>query len=349
MSEDERSHGLRRTKVSAWVKPLLGHGTRLARRMLAEAPPWREGRVTDVDSPKLPWGFRLRRFAGHARHAEQLATPLRIVHLTDQHVGRVTSMRVQEAAVRLANAQSPDLVVVTGDFVCHSQDYLDALEALMRRFEAPVVGVLGNHDHWSGAREVRGALRRAGVELLDNAHTTLTLRGQQLQVVGLDDAYTGHADLTKATKGLRRNVATLGLSHIAEEADALWARGVPLVLSGHTHAGQVTLAGLHELALGRLVGHRYVHGLYGTRDAAPNRGALYVGAGIGASVMPLRLGERGQREVAVFELGLAPGGFEEHHEEQAALPGRAPSAETKRRRAQAVLRKQARIDGRLRR
>jgi hypothetical protein len=141
-------------------------------------------------------------------------------------------------------------------------------------------------------------------------------------------------------------VATLGLSHIAEEADALWARGVPLVLSGHTHAGQVTLAGLHELALGRLVGHRYVHGLYGTREAAEERGALYVGAGIGASVMPLRLGERGQREVTVFELGLSPGGFEEHHEEQAPLPGRAPSEATKRRRALAVQQKRVKREGR---
>ncbi|MFM2153279.1 MAG: hypothetical protein RL199_1714 [Pseudomonadota bacterium] len=346
MSDEGRPVGPRQAKVSSWVRPLLAQGTELAKKLLAQTPPWREGRLSDVASPRLSSGLRLRRFAGHARHAYQLEQPLRVVHLTDQHVGRVTPMRVQEAAVALANAQAADLVVITGDFVCHSQDYLDALEALMRRFEAPVVGVLGNHDHWSGAREVRAALRRAGVELLDNAHTTLSLRGQKLQLVGLDDAYTGHADLDRATKGLRREVATLGLSHIAEEADALWARGVPLVLSGHTHAGQVTLAGLHELTLGRLVGHRYVHGLYGTRETGDEGGALYVGAGIGASVMPLRLGERGQREVAVFEIGLAPGGFEEHHEEQAPLPGRAPSEETKRRRMMAVQEKRAKREGR---
>jgi hypothetical protein len=71
-----------------------------------------------------------------------------------------------------------------------------------------------------------------------------------------------------------------------------------------------------------------------------------VGAGIGASVMPLRLGERGQREVAVFELGLAPGGLEEHHEAQTALPGRAPSEATKRRRAEAVQQKRIKREGR---
>lgn len=292
------------------------------------------------DEDGLAKDIELRRFAGPAIHGEQLGRPLRIAHLTDMHVGRVTPMRIQRAAVALANAENPDLVVITGDFVCHSQEYLDALEEVMRGFNAPVVGVLGNHDYWSGAREVRHALRRANVELLENVHTTITLRGERLQLVGLDDAYTGHADRAKALKGLRRDLPSLGLSHIAEEADGLWAHGVPLVLAGHTHAGQVTLAGLHELAIGRLAGHRYVHGLYGTRTSRAPKGALYVGAGIGASVMPLRLGERGRREVTMFELGVVPGHFDEHHGEQPALPGRAPSPEVKQKRQLAVQKKE---------
>lgn len=282
----------------------------------------------------------LRRFAGPATYREGLEH-LRVVHLTDIHVGRVTPMAVQEAAIDLANAQQPDLVVITGDFVCHSQKYLDELTALMKRFTAPVLGVLGNHDHWSGAEEVRRALRRGGVEVLDNQHTVLTLRHQRLQVVGLDDAYTGHADREKALKGLRHDLPTLGLSHIAEEADRLWPRGVPLVLAGHTHAGQITLARLHELAIGRLAGHKYVHGLYGSRRGEKGIGAVYVGAGIGAAVMPLRIGERGRREVTVFELGTEPGTLDEHHAEQTPLPGRTPSAELIAKRKVTVLKKQA--------
>ena len=265
--------------------------------------------------------IELRRFAGPRRHAELMTTPLRVAHVTDIHVGRITPMAVQHAAVDLVNAQQPDLVAITGDFVCHSQLYLDALAELIARYHAPVLCVLGNHDHWSGAAEVRRTLTRAGAQLLDNQHTTLTLHNQQLQVVGLDDAYTGHADWQTATRGLRDDLPTLGLSHIAEEADHLWTAGVSLVLSGHTHAGQVTLARLNELALGRVIGHRYIHGIYGTRTAAPPRGAVYVGAGIGAAVIPLRIGERARREVAIFELGAAPGSFPEHHDEQAPLPG----------------------------
>jgi len=282
----------------------------------------------------------VRRFAGPAAHVGALSH-LRIAHLTDLHVGRVTPEAVQETAVELTNREHPDVVVITGDFVCHSQLYLDQLSWIVSSFDAPVVCVLGNHDYWAGAEEVRHALRRGGAEVLSNEHTTLSFRGQRLQIVGLDDAYTGHASWSDAVRGLSPDLPTVGLSHIAEEADVLWAHGVPLVLSGHTHGGQVTLARLHELAIGRLAGHKYIHGLYGARGNDGSwPGAVYVGAGVGASVMPLRIGDRGRREVTVFELGHAPGSFEEPLAEQAPGPGRAPSPKKRYLRAAAVIKKE---------
>ncbi|GMV17798.1 MAG: hypothetical protein AMXMBFR56_60220 [Polyangiaceae bacterium] len=297
-------------------------------------------RPLSARAQKLSAQFRVRRFAGPSAHVGALSH-LRIAHLTDLHVGRVTSEAVQETAVELTNREHPDVVVITGDFVCHSQLYLDQLSWLISSFDAPVVCVLGNHDYWAGAAEVRHALSRGGAEVLSNQHTTLTFRGQRLQIVGLDDAYTGHASYDDAVRGLSPGLPTIGLSHIAEEADALWAHGVPLVLSGHTHAGQVTLARLHELAIGRLAGHRYVHGLYGARNGAGSfPGAVYVGAGVGASVMPLRIGERGRRELTIFELGHEPGSFEEPLDEQAPGPGRAPSPKKRYQRAAAVVHKE---------
>ena len=283
-----------------------------------------DDRAIDAAGGERPRKVHVRRFAGPATFVRQL-DHVRIAHLTDLHVGRVTPLSVHEEAAARTNAARPDLVAITGDFVCHSQKFLDELEHVLRLFRAPVVCVLGNHDHWSGADEVARTIERSGALLLRNQWTRVALRGQALQLVGLDDAYTDHADRHRATRGLDPTTATLGLSHIGEEADKLWGLGVPLVLSGHTHGGQITLASLHELALGRLGGHKYVHGLYGDRT---NGGALYVGAGIGASVMPLRVGDRGRREVALFELGQSPGAFDEHHEEQEALPGRKPSDAT---------------------
>lgn len=293
-----------------------------------------------TESPKQP-PIAVRRFAGTEEHAQHLSH-LRVAHLTDLHFGRVTPLAVQRHAVELTNQAEPDLVVITGDFVCHSQLFLDQMVETLSRIEAPVLGVLGNHDYWSGADEVARALSKAGVELLKNQHTTIELRHQRIQIVGLDDAYTGHADRERAVKGIRQDLPQLGLSHIAEEADYLWTQGVPLVLAGHTHAGQVTVAKLHEIALGKLVGHKYVHGLYGKRrdrDHHHPDGAVYVGAGIGAAVMPIRLGERGRRELAIFELGHDVAPFDEHHTEQPALSGRKPSPDLVAKRNQDVHRK----------
>ena len=259
----------------------------------------------------------LRHFLGHQDHVKQFSQPIRVAHLTDQHVGRVTPLWVQFEAVDLALKQNPDVVVLTGDFVCHSELFLNDLTETVKKIDRPVFAVLGNHDHWTNAEAVRKALKLGGVAILYNQYTTIKIRNDVLQIVGVDDAYTLHADVNKAVKGLKKNVATLGLSHIAEQADHFWLKGVPLVLSGHTHAGQITVAGLHELPLKKVIGHKYIHGFYGTRERGHPEGAVYVSAGIGAAVMPLRLGEKGKREVAIFELGATKESLDNNNSKEA--------------------------------
>jgi hypothetical protein len=298
-----------------------------------------------VESPADARRFgkiQMRRFAGPAAYVGAM-DPIRVAHLTDLHVGRVTPMRIHEEAVRMTNRAKPDLVVITGDFVCHSLKFLHELEHVIAAIEAPCVCVLGNHDHWADADEVERVLLRARALVLRNQNTIIHVRHQALQIVGLDDAYTTHADRARSLKGRHTKIATLGLSHIAEEADALWEHDVPLVLSGHTHAGQFTLARMHELAIGRIVGHKYVHGLYGSRR---HDRAVYVGAGLGAAVMPVRIGARARREITIFELGRAPGEFAEDHEEQDALPGREPTARQLMRRFAKVQKKKLRRERR---
>ena len=274
---------------------------------------------------------------------------LRIAHLTDQHVGRITPFEVQLAAVEMTNAEKPDLVLLTGDFVCHSQLYLDQLTEVMRAFQAPVIAVLGNHDHWSGADEVKRALERGGVEVLCNRHTTITLRHERLQVVGLDDAYTGHARRDEAVKGLRQRPP--------EHRPVAHRRGGRRPLAPRRAAGAV---GAHARRPGDAGAAARARGRHAspatttctastdraaTRTTAPTtspQGAVYVGAGIGAAVVPFRFGDRGKREVTMFELGCEPGDFVEHHAEQEPLPGRKPTQRTIAKRAAAVVRKRLR-------
>ncbi|MBE7454435.1 MAG: metallophosphoesterase [Kofleriaceae bacterium] len=251
-------------------------------------------------------GIKLRRFAGSALYADQLEHPLRVAHLTDLHVGLVTPMKVQAEAAAVTNRLKPDLVVITGDFVCHSHAFLEDLTETLKAFDAPVFAVLGNHDYWAGAPGVRQAIKRSGAELLSNQNTVVTLRGQRLQLVGLDDAYTGHADRQRALRGAARNVPTLGLSHIAEEADGLWASGVPFVLSGHTHGGQIFVPGLTDRIIDRM-GKRYRRGFYAVAPddgdgGAGRRAQLYVTPGVGFSGVRVRAGDGTRAEVALFTL-----------------------------------------------
>lgn len=260
----------------------------------------------------------VRRFAGTRSFVDYGYDSLRIAHLTDQHVGKVTPDELQKAAIQAANDASPDLVLLTGDYVAHDLDHLDALREFLLALRAPAYAVLGNHDHWNDAQQVTSTLEQAGVEVLTNQWTELEFRGRRLQLVGIDDPYTGHDDVEAATRGMKRDIPTIAMSHVGEAADELWAHGANLVLSGHTHSGQFTVGEFHRFSLGTLGKHRYIHGLYGCRAEASQPGALYVSAGIGSSRISARFGDRARPEVAVFDLHEKPGTFDEHHLEQKA-------------------------------
>lgn len=283
-------------------------------------------------------GLVMRRFAGTQSH-RALARPIVVAHLTDQHFGPATPHALQLEAIRRVNEAKPDVVVLTGDYVAYSLDHLDEAEEVLSSIQAPTIGTLGNHDHWTNPQEVTRMLQRANVEVLSNAWTTLRIGNQDLQIVGVDDAFTAHADTQAATRGLQRGVPTLGLSHVGEEADLLWQHNVPLVLSGHTHSGQVAIAKSHRLLMGYLAGHRYVHGLYGQREGE-NEGALYVSAGIGSSRFGLRLGKRAQPEIAMFHLGEAPEQMNEPEDPKPPLHQRTTSEKTLQRRRLQALQKQ---------
>ena len=226
----------------------------------------------------------------------------RVAHITDQHVGRVTPMELQQAAISLINDAQPDVVLLTGDFVCHSDHFLEDLSFLLGQINAPAFAVLGNHDHWNDAPGVRRALQKASVEVLENANTIITINNNPLQLIGLDDAYTHHDDIEKAIKGMTKGIPTIGLSHIAEKAHDLWKHDVDLVLSGHTHAGQVTVARLNELILGTIARHEYIHGLYRNDKKGHPHQYVYVGAGVGSAIIPFRFGEKAKRETTIFEV-----------------------------------------------
>lgn len=211
---------------------------------------------------------------------------LRIVQLTDIHHGLYLPAAVVNLAVELTNRLNPDIVALTGDFVTHSRNYIEPVAEMLGALRARegVFAVLGNHDFRVDADGIAAALDRQGIEVLRNRNVMLRRRGQKFCVAGIDD-FLYRADLPRAMRGVSRDTPTLLLSHnpaIIEEAAEL---KVPLVLSGHTHGGQVRLP-LIGCVYGRSAEKmRFKKGrdrLGGTQ--------IYVSRGLGMVVLPVRYG-----------------------------------------------------------
>lgn len=224
---------------------------------------------------------------------------LRIVHLTDLHVGLLTPNARILRGVAVALREQPDLVVMTGDFVCYSPRYVSVLQDVVSGIPGPVACVLGNHDYWTDGERVAKALEHDGYAVLRNESTRVTLRGAPLELVGIDDAVTGHADARAAFKGIAHTTKVgsptrIVLTHVPGMADRAVTHGAGLVLAGHTHGGQVHIPRVTD-RLAAVLGRPYLKGFFHLEDST-----LFVNCGVGASAIPVRAGA--PAEVAVITL-----------------------------------------------
>lgn len=199
---------------------------------------------------------------------------LRIVQLSDLHIGSGVPDGRIISAVREANDLKPDLVVLTGDFVTNKRDPLSRVPELLEPLNAPRVAVLGNHDHWSGADVLHDGLERIGVNVLENENTSLRLRGVDFHVIGIDDSTTGNDDVEKAYRGAGK-ASRLVLTHTPSCAKNLPAWEDVLCLSGHTHGGQWNVPALTK-GIYKAAGQPWFRGGYTVRG-----NQLYVNRGMG--------------------------------------------------------------------
>jgi len=186
------------------------------------------------------------------------------------------------------NALRPDVVLIAGDLVSDKRvsmrrytlaQAIAPLTALRARLG--VFAVLGNHDHWRSADRAREELRKANIRVLDNE----AARAGPIVIGGLDDAFTRHDDLGATVRHMDRlDGVPVVLSHSPDPFPDLPSR-VPLMVAGHTHCGQIRLPLIGALTYMSRYGDRYACGVVRERGRT-----LVVGAGLGTSVLPLRLG-----------------------------------------------------------
>ena len=169
----------------------------------------------------------------------------RIAHISDLHLGQWLTGERFKGVVDLINKQDPDLVAITGDFVSYAltpvaEDLASSLEKLSPR--DATVAVLGNHDHWVGAEEIREILRASNIIELNNDVFTLTKGDGDLHIAGLDDVIVNRHRLDQVMKKLPPVGPAILLVHEPDFADVSAKTGrFSLQLSGHSHGGQLVI------------------------------------------------------------------------------------------------------------
>jgi predicted MPP superfamily phosphohydrolase len=206
----------------------------------------------------------------------------RVVQIGDIHLDDWTKPARLDGIVRTVNDQSPDLVVITGDFASRSARRLDEerLTGALGRLRARdgTLSILGNHDYLTDVELVRRCVREAGVTELTNDVHTIRRGGAGLHVAGVDDVMEGHSRLDLVLEALPEGGAAVLLAHEPDFADVSAATGrFDLQLSGHSHGGQVRVPLLVRLALPPL-SQRYTSGFYrvGGMMQYTNRGIGFV-------------------------------------------------------------------------
>lgn len=223
---------------------------------------------------------------------------LRVAQLSDIHHSSFTGSEQIEHAIQTVNSLEPDIIALTGDYISHDAAYAAPCAEMLGRLRAKhgVYAVLGNHDHWTDASLITDLFRAEGMHVLVNQGMRFELRGASFWLAGVDDTMVGLEDLPLSLAGTREGEMKLLLAHNPIILRRAARAGVDLVLSGHTHGGQV--AWRSEKTPSGRPRRRILKGL-GRRGNTQ----IYVTRGLGTVVLPVRYGC--PPEVSLLELRRA--------------------------------------------
>ncbi len=204
---------------------------------------------------------------------------LRIGLITDLHHSDMVPASDIARAVALTKAEKPDLIVLGGDYVTWGdRKFVVPCSEALAGLTAPfgVYGVVGNHDD---DRDMPAALSAHGYEMLRDARTTVRIRGEKVDIIGVRYWTRRRREIERLTRGAQPTMILL--AHDPRRLDEAADLKIPLVLSGHTHGGQVVLPGVGAVAARKFP---VVAGIGRQGDSS-----IFVSRGVGTVYVPYRL------------------------------------------------------------
>jgi uncharacterized protein len=205
--------------------------------------------------------------------------------LADVHHGPFVPLAYIQRVVAMTNALKPDIVALAGDYVYQHDFYIAPGIEELGKLRAPLgrFAVRGNHDNWSFQPLSRAALSEARLPDLNNTGVWIERNRTRLRICGVGDLWTDHQDLDAALGDATLSDAVLLLSHNPDFVEMIRDPRVGLVLSGHTHGGQIVVPGYGAPVVPSRYGQKYLHGLV-QGPCCP----VFVTRGVGTISPPVR-------------------------------------------------------------
>lgn len=216
-----------------------------------------------------------------------------IAQVSDIHHSKYVPREFVRRCVRKVNALCPDIIVLTGDYIYRSREFLFPVAEELSELQARegIFAVLGNHDNKDQTVHV---LSKAGIRVLVNEHVTLYRKSDYLFIAGVDDLWRGRVDLRRTLKGTDGKPKLL-LAHNPDVIEMAKTANVNFVMAGHTHGGQVSFPFYGPPVTFTRSSVRYAAGLF-----CEGNTTMYVNKGIGVSGLPVRFLAR--PEITLFTL-----------------------------------------------
>jgi hypothetical protein len=235
----------------------------------------------------LRWWFVTERIEVAIKNLDPKFDGYRIAQLSDLHVGSLTPGWWAHRWAKRANAERPDLTVVTGDMVTSGTAFHADIAGVIGSLVAPdgVFVIMGNHDYFGEGEPLVSLLEEGGARVLRNDGLVLERDGGKMYLAGVDDTWTKRANIDKALEGRPDGMPCVMLLHDPDRFPHAAKKKTDLVLSGHTHGGQIAVPFLARWINASKIAHHFHIGVYKDGDST-----LYVHPGLGTTGPPIRLG-----------------------------------------------------------
>jgi len=217
---------------------------------------------------------------------------IKIIQISDLHFETLDYFH--KSIAKKINKLKPDLIFITGDSVDKTEkieslnEFLNLMDKSIKKY-----AITGNWEYWGNVdlNKLKETFSENNCELLINENRSLSINNREISIIGIDDYVGGNADFKTAIRNIKPTETNIVLSHCPEYRDIIAKEkgdlNIDLVLSGHTHGGQITFFGI--VPFKPKGSGRYLKGWY--KETEPK---MYISKGIGTSILPIRFGARAE-------------------------------------------------------